>query len=329
VYNSLRRGRMKDLQLTSLNLLVVLTLLTPSFAETCPYGLGYYSSSREACLALQKKALRRVASAKTICYSGNSQVQWSKNNKQPMGAFTTMRTGARIAMKGFTPLYACERADLVIRIDYNDISETVTLAVTDAESGDPVFREERSVSDLGSDVSRMASHFQAMLSDARAAAKADLEGAQAKAKEEAFLAGLPRHWHHVVTCAARAVAPCPQGPAVDVWIEGDLLYETASSTSTVNGGQSLKREVNCTVKRGADETTPWAGDCTYKLFWNNEGTPTCTVKTNETITSVTADWISGRSQRVDYAPLHQTPPTCPIPSSENQDFTLTHDKAKE
>jgi len=75
-------------------------------------------------------------------------------------------------------------------------------------------------------------------------------------------------------------------------------------------------------KRGAEETTPWTGDCTYKLFWNNETTPACTVNTNETITTISAAEITGVSHKVDHAPLHQTPSSCPVPSSENQDFSL-------
>jgi hypothetical protein len=90
-------------------------------------------SSPEACRALQKEALERVASAKTICNSANSEVQWSKNSKEPVGAFTTMRAGARIAMKSFTPFYSCERADLVVKIAYDSASESVTLAVTARE----------------------------------------------------------------------------------------------------------------------------------------------------------------------------------------------------
>jgi hypothetical protein len=56
-------------------------------------------------------------------------------------------------MKGLTPLFTCEHADLVVKIDYDSFSsESVTLSVTDAESGDAVFRDERGVSDLSSDL---------------------------------------------------------------------------------------------------------------------------------------------------------------------------------
>ena len=68
-----------------------------SSAEVCRYGLA---AKEGECSSVERDALQRIASAKTICYSANSQVQWSKNNKQPVGAFEIMRVGARIAMKG-------------------------------------------------------------------------------------------------------------------------------------------------------------------------------------------------------------------------------------
>jgi hypothetical protein len=314
-------------QSLSLGLLVLLTCVGVSRGQVCQYGLGDYSSSHDACLALQKEALKRVGSAKTICYSANSLVQWSKNSKQPVGAFATMRVGARMAMKGFTPLYSCERADLVVRIDYDDMDGTVKLNVTHADSGESVFHEERSVSDLSSDVSRMSSHFQTMVSNARAAAKAAIEQAEVKRKEETFFTSLPKHWYHLIACNLGAIPPCSRGAAVDVSIVGNVLYESAKADDVL-GEPSIKSKVSCTVERGTGETTPWAGDCTYALFWNNETTPACTVKTAEVITSISSKEITGRSQRVDFTPLRQDPPRCPVPGTESHDFTLTPDEEK-
>ena len=117
-------------------------------------------------------------------------------------------------MQGFTPLYSCERADLVIKIDYEDAVGTVKLNVTDADSGDTVFHEERNVSDLSSDVSRMAAHFQNMVSDARSVAKVEREEAQARAREVTFLANLPLHWQFVSKCSTGGGASCPQNASV-------------------------------------------------------------------------------------------------------------------
>jgi hypothetical protein len=287
----------------------MLTLACVSRAEVCRYGL--YTPTTADCLNVERQALKRVASAKTICFSANSQVEWSKNNKQPVGAFATMRAGARIAMKGFTPLYTCERADLVVKIDYDAVSpEAVTLIVTDAESGDSVFREQRSVSDLSSDITRMATHFQSMRSDALADEVATAAEIQAKAKRKAFFEHLPRRWRNV------------EGLVVDVWVTGDVLNE--ASTQMI--GDVIKLETHCAVKQGADEVTPWTGYCNYNFSWSNWSRPSCTVQAEEAVTTISAQEIGGRSQQLDSSPLHRNPPSCPVLSSESRAFSLTPDK---
>jgi hypothetical protein len=288
---------------------LVLAFASASHAEVCQYGL--YAPPDAQCRNVEKQALKRIASAKTICFSANSQVQWSKNNKQPLGAFATMRAGARIAMKGFTQLYSCERADLVVKIDYDATSsEEVTLAVTDAESGDAVFREQRSISDLSSDVTRMGTHFQSMRSDALADQVSEAAELQAKAKRKAFFEHLPRHWRN------------GEGIAVDVWVSSTVLHEAYTQTM----GDGIKLERNCAVNQGADEVTPWTGDCDYKFSWLNWSRPICTVKTRETISTISAQEIAGRSQKVDTSRLYLIPQSCPVLSSESEDFSLTPDK---
>jgi hypothetical protein len=107
-------------------------------------------------------------------------------------------------------------------------------------------------------VSRMASHFQSMVSEARTAAKAAIDKAEAKAKEEAFLASLPMHWRFVRPCKTDTSLPCPPGGAIDVWIGGDVLYEVAKGDDAL-GETSIKRKVNCVVKRGGErnESVGW------------------------------------------------------------------------
>lgn len=302
----------------SIALALLLTASIPSISQSCLYGLGTYNMASEGCHALEREALQRVVSAKTICYSANSQVSWSKNNKEPTGAFTIMRAGSRIAMKGFTFLYSCERADLVVRIDY-EFPESATLTVTDAESGKAVFREQRSVSDLSSDLTRMATHFQSMRADAIADQAATAAAADARAKEEAFLASLPKHWKLVREC--NPPVQCSDGPFVEIWISDDVLHE--SSIGTFEGQDSIKRETTCSVKRGVDEFSPWVGECTYNFTWPNWSRPTCTVQTKETITTIGSKEIAGRSQKINYTPLSQTPTKCPVPADEDADFRMT------
>jgi hypothetical protein len=309
----------------SLGVVAFLAFSGLSRGEACRFGL--YGSSQDACLTVQGEALEKVGSAKTICYSANSEVQWNKNSKQPVGAFATMRVGARMAMRGFTPLYSCERADLVVRIDYDDMIGTVKLNVIHADSGKSVFLEERDVSDLSSDVSRMAAHFQAMVSEARAAAKAEIEQTEARAKEKSLLTSLPKHWRRSTKCSSETAPSCTQSAAVVLSVVEDVLHASYEADDVL-GEPSIKNRVSCSIERGRNETTPWTGECTYGFYWDNEISPTCIAKTTEVVTSISRKEITGRSQRVDLAPLLQNPPECPVPSTETDEFSLTPEKEK-
>ena len=152
-----------------------------SHADTCNYGLGY-SNDTESCSSRETEALRRVTAAKTICISGNSEVQWNKNSKEPSWAWAALHAGEFAAVKGFT-LQECEHADLVVKYVYDDMSETVRINVTDAESSATVFEESRSVSDLHSDAVRMANHWHEMVVDARGAARAAQVAAEEAERE--------------------------------------------------------------------------------------------------------------------------------------------------
>ena len=155
-------------QITPLAFIVLIASLAQ--ADTCKYGLGY-TYGTDSCSVRETEALQRVAAAKTICSSANSEVLWRKGGKEPTWAWTAISKGSYSAMKGFTSA-ACEGADLVVKFTYDDVANTVRLTVTDAESGSTVFEETRTVADLGSDVVRMADHWHGMVADARAAAMA-------------------------------------------------------------------------------------------------------------------------------------------------------------
>ena len=290
--------------------------------ENCKYGLGDYNPTPEACLALHQKAFARLLRARTICYSANSQVSWNRNNKEPVAAFSTMRAGARIAIRGFTFLSNCQNADLVVRIDYDDMVGTVTLNVKDADSDDTVFNEYRSVSDLSSDVSRMARHFQSMVSDARSAPKkATDEKPAARPRNEVSWMDLPLHWRFVDSCPANVQSNCPDGPFMDVWIKGDILYQDAVTVYTLND-KPIKYEVSCALQPRASEAEPWAGTCTYKIFWGETTTPTCAIKADDTIKSIDRNEIMGRVQGIDLAPLRLNPPICPSLTRNFEPFKL-------
>lgn len=296
----------------------LLLLPTLSVAEVCQYGL--FAQTAQDCKATEGIALQRVASAKTICYSANSEIQWSKNNKEPVGVFPIMRSAARSAMTGFVPVYSCERADLVVKIDYDGISpEQVTLAITDAESGDVVFHEQRFVSDLSSDLTRMATHFQNMRSDAVTIRNATIAAAHVAAKRGIFLASLPLHWK--TECGDKD--QCAKGSTVEIHAKVGSLSET--STITLANYGAVTELISCVAKEGSDEVTPWVGYCVHTFSWPKWSRPTCNVQATEMITSISAKRIEGKSERIDYSPLSKIPPDCPMAELENQSFALTPD----
>lgn len=148
--------------------LVVTTSSIAIFAQDshpCNYGVGYgtdvYCTSRESA------AMDMIAEAKTICLSGNSQIQWNKKTtKEPTWAWAAIRAGEGRATRDFT-VAACEHADLVVKYVYDDSLGNVKMDVTDADSGNIVFEESRDVSDLSSDTVRMAEHWRGMIAAAR------------------------------------------------------------------------------------------------------------------------------------------------------------------
>lgn len=133
---------------------------------------------------MEATALVRVAAAKSACMSGNSTVSWNKNDKEPSWAWAAIDAGAREAVKDYITS-PCESADLVVKYIYNDDLGTVTMTVTDAQSGALVFAETRTVSDLASDVTRMADHWRDMVAEAREAVRAaQLAAAEAERQRE-------------------------------------------------------------------------------------------------------------------------------------------------
>lgn len=158
------------------------------YADTCKYGLGQTFGS-DTCSTREAEALVRVGSAKTICLSENTTVQWNKNSKEPTWAWEALRAGEETAIRDFSPA-TCEHADLVVRYVYDDSDESIKITVTHADSGAIVFQETRAVSDLSSDATRMATHFHDMVMDARAVLRSAQDAADEDARQRARQAAL-------------------------------------------------------------------------------------------------------------------------------------------
>jgi hypothetical protein len=105
----------------------------------------------------------RLANATSICESKDQTIEYSRELKnftsQP--AFRAMNRAMEIASFGLQRLTFCEHADLVVKF-HADFTEPAraSIVVTDADSGDVVFSEERNSSDMSNDLFRLAKHFQ-------------------------------------------------------------------------------------------------------------------------------------------------------------------------
>jgi len=122
-----------------------------------------------------------MAQAKTICYSGDSGVQWNKHDKTFNSAYTLriMRSAAEIAAQGYRFVFACEHSDLVMKFNADFvIQSSVSINVTDADSGDTVFTETRDVQEEKNDLYRLALHFRDAHNEASRMAQEEAEAAE-------------------------------------------------------------------------------------------------------------------------------------------------------
>ena len=152
-------------------IVLLAAIMTASFAraDVCKWGLGYESAA-SSCQAKQITAATRITRAKTICYADTSEVQWDKRlkNFDSKSSLRHMRGAMTVVSTGYRLVLSCEHADLVAKLEVDrSYSEKVSLEVTDADSGDLVFAEERDLRDESGDLSRLANHFQAARAEAK------------------------------------------------------------------------------------------------------------------------------------------------------------------
>lgn len=124
-------------------------------AQTCRWGLVKTTD----CDSVEVEAAERMASAKTACLSSDSGVWWPKNLRNPGSAGTLAEIGrafsyAKVGYEGVR----CADADLIFKFQVQK-TDSVNLEVFDADSGDRVFYESRSLTDEAADLHRLALHF--------------------------------------------------------------------------------------------------------------------------------------------------------------------------
>lgn len=145
------------------------------------YGLSCYG---DACATVDQTAQNRMVNAKTVCGSGDTSIVYPKKNKPSADEIATywrdINAAQRVAESGYREVSDCAKADLIVRITLDTLNDTVSLLVTDADSGDSVFSESRTIQDKRSDLIHAAQHFR----DAVRAAQYAAEAEQARLAEE-------------------------------------------------------------------------------------------------------------------------------------------------
>jgi hypothetical protein len=159
---------------------VLLLLFSSGFGQS-QYGLTCVPGN--TCSAVDQKAEQRMADAKTVCSSADSQVTWRKDNKPPETEmrqhWININQAQHVAHRGYREVSSCTQADLVVQFVVNTMYDTVSIDVTDGDSGESVFSESRSIHDEGNDLTRLALHFH----DATATAKVIQEQRERQALE--------------------------------------------------------------------------------------------------------------------------------------------------
>jgi hypothetical protein len=125
-----------------------------------------------------------MTSARTICGSGETSILYPKKNKPNADEMAIywrdIYAAQRIAESGYRAVIDCAKADLIVKITLDTLNDNISLLVTDADSGDSVFSETRSIQDSRSDLVHAAQHFLDHVKNARVAAQAE----QARLAEE-------------------------------------------------------------------------------------------------------------------------------------------------
>lgn len=171
-------------------IVVAFVLVVPSMAQS-KYGLSCYG---DACAVVDQKAAARMASAESICSSGDSGFTYPK--KDPPSKSTAqiywedIYAAQRIAVRDYRVVDDCAKADLIVKITLDTLLDNVSLSVSDGDSGEAVFIENRSIQDKRSDLIRAAQHFRDAVKTARLELQKQEERAEEAERERAERAKL-------------------------------------------------------------------------------------------------------------------------------------------
>jgi hypothetical protein len=124
-------------------------------------ALTFFSGSSLAQQTYTTASLERLASARTVGIS--SEVNYPRADKAKYGDDTEVNR--ILSYTNGTQLYARymvvapDKADIIITLTENVISETVSIVVRDADTNEQLFSETRDLVVLSNDVKRLVAHF--------------------------------------------------------------------------------------------------------------------------------------------------------------------------
>jgi hypothetical protein len=252
-----------------------------------------------------------------------TSTEWNKNH-----TFNPNVEGKRVfAAIDATPLFRHFRAtdathaDLIIKIDDDEMLDRVTFDVLDPEDNSIIYTESRARVAIDNDIRRLVQHFLEAVETTRSrdaelreqARRVELQRKQL----QTLAASLQRDWESVCAPDSKGCTPTPN----QVWIDGNSLFELAdyqpSGASDQHPMIPKRMVVNCKTEK-AEDALEWSGTCVYNMTWSNGAT--CSVTTSERITSVSITRVDGVSQRIGWAPVKDG--KCPIAAALFRDFSL-------
>ncbi len=256
-------------------------------------------------------------------------IEWNRHDPKFPKAAEFSRVFQAVRGSGLYAHYtetAAARADIILKVDDDALSDLVTLTVHNPEDNSPLYYESRERIDLDNDVKRLISHFLTAVATARNAEAIERAAAQTQiAEQEAtrkLAELLPIEWE--IACPTSDTNCKPTGEPYKVWIVGDSIFESRPSHVIA---PNLNVGTECSARRNGKE---WQGSCVYTATWSKpsdngssgrEIVAVCKVETSEHVVEVNALRVSGVSQSIDWTPLKDR--KCPVAGSNYKEFAVT------
>jgi len=238
--------------------------LSTQAAAQSKYGLNCYGTS---CSTVDQKAEERMVNAKAICSSRETEITYSRKDvpsKSTMQSYwANIHDAEIIAEADFQARGDCSRVDLILRINLDILMEEVSLSVTDADSGEAVFQEKRSMQDSRNDLIRAAKHFRAAVAAAKESERTreNERQEQHRAGEEARQAEAYKQAHQCENDLSylrqRIVLRSPEPSVLQSLVSDIQAHNSKCPENPVDGAitQQIQKETTASEEKATKEKT--------------------------------------------------------------------------